>query len=697
MVRSNLKIQLLLWTVVLGMPGIAGSATDAAAPDCTGTSVFESAVEKAGGVIPDSLADIGQMIGQGIGASSLQETALEIPKGRSLQRDKSSFELPRKVIAYSAFDPLGSGFVTPSPGANPIQSQITQPTPVFIGHAPVANQLEVISLVPGKECYKFMLVQDFGVGKTPTLSHPSRGLCLQCHQNGAPIFPKFPWSETSFNSNVVDRMKAEKARAVGKRLNEKWDSYFTDGAPKASHPDFSLAGSLDAIRSELLEVELPDSLRAKIVSDLDSDPIVSQELSAALEKGRRKKSVEKADDDHKVSISLDANDGFGFDGAVRAANRAVQTRKVCDTVCGTQAECRKILLGAVFQPSTNGIFGSTSAGPSSFNAKLKALSQSKWDPQGFAYPSSVLPNRDPLDHEEEGGLSKIVYASASATAAAQNAGLDKKKLETVFGDKTALFLEAIQTQVQVGLQKPGVLNSYDDFASTQDVSSNTGELLRQYGIEGFADPKNPRPAIDPVDRNLIATTIGPLVGPACFGFNTSDIAKLASVSLDTLNTNLSKSTAVSKALESPVIDKDALINALIVHTGSSDKDEINRLACQDPVLLALIGGGPKKQIEKLDVAVQKQMLDIVPPKDKVLPYFTTYCSECHLNKATGIPIPLTSLGDLQTFVGSLSGLTVKQKLERQLMPPSYAKKKLPDTERLLMLKLLESPAAAQNP
>lgn len=108
-----------------------------------------------------------------------------IPDGRSLQRKKADFSDPRVLTSYGD---------------------------LFIGYAPRANQLEVISWNSKKEQYDFFVVQNYGPGLKPKVALPDRATCTACHQGEAPIFSRFPWGEVGFGGNdgketVLDRLR----------------------------------------------------------------------------------------------------------------------------------------------------------------------------------------------------------------------------------------------------------------------------------------------------------------------------------------------------------------------------------------------------------------------------------------------------------------------------------------------------------
>ena len=119
---------------------------------------------------------------------------VRIPIGRSLRRESAApdyFHSPRIVIAADA-EPIE---VQGQAGLN-LKGRL------FLGYQESAEILEIISYNPEAGRFEFQEVRNYGVGLKPKVTYANRPLCLSCHQNAGPIFPKEPWLETDSNLQV---------------------------------------------------------------------------------------------------------------------------------------------------------------------------------------------------------------------------------------------------------------------------------------------------------------------------------------------------------------------------------------------------------------------------------------------------------------------------------------------------------------
>ncbi len=125
-----------------------------------------------------------------------------IPRGRSLQRDAPApdyFHLPRAVAALQ-----GEPHIDPQ--AEPQAFTDVLEYRLFIAHQPSTHTLEIISYNDAAGRFEFQVVEDYGAGLEPRPRQANRQMCMSCHQNAAPIFSRRPWSETSFNFEIAERL-----------------------------------------------------------------------------------------------------------------------------------------------------------------------------------------------------------------------------------------------------------------------------------------------------------------------------------------------------------------------------------------------------------------------------------------------------------------------------------------------------------
>lgn len=130
--------------------------------------------------------------------------AVLIPLGRSLQRHAAGgepFKYPRAVAAVVGEPAAGAGMQ--------LKDRL------YIAYHEKAGVLEVISYNEAGGRFEFQVVEDYRDGAEPRLRYANRRLCLSCHQNGAPIFPRAPWDETNANPDLRRRLHAHRRDYYG--------------------------------------------------------------------------------------------------------------------------------------------------------------------------------------------------------------------------------------------------------------------------------------------------------------------------------------------------------------------------------------------------------------------------------------------------------------------------------------------------
>ena len=123
-----------------------------------------------------------------------------IPLGRSLQRHAAApdyFKYPRVVVAVDS-EPT-------DPGDPLLKDRL------FLGYQQKANLIEVISYNEQYGRFEFQVVRNYGPGVEPKVFYAQRTICLSCHQNGGPIFPRAAWSETAANPRIASRLLDERS------------------------------------------------------------------------------------------------------------------------------------------------------------------------------------------------------------------------------------------------------------------------------------------------------------------------------------------------------------------------------------------------------------------------------------------------------------------------------------------------------
>ena len=139
-----------------------------------------------------------------------------VPMGRSLQRDTPApdhFRMPREIIALEG-EPV-------NPGGH---AGAVLEYRLFIAHQPASASLEVISYNDAAGRFEFQVVDGYTSGREPSVRSAPRIMCMSCHHNAGPIFPRRPWRETSFDVDVARHLVA----ALPRRFDSLVDVLGTD-------------------------------------------------------------------------------------------------------------------------------------------------------------------------------------------------------------------------------------------------------------------------------------------------------------------------------------------------------------------------------------------------------------------------------------------------------------------------------------
>ncbi|MDH3688708.1 MAG: hypothetical protein OEU36_04415 [Gammaproteobacteria bacterium] len=128
-----------------------------------------------------------------------------IPIGRSLHRHAAApdyFRYPRVVIGVDA-----------EPAQREGEAGLLLRDRLYLGYQEKANSIEVISYNNEAGRFEFQLVHNYAPGLKPRVHYANRALCMSCHQNAAPIFPRPPWLETDANFKIATRISEARPSA----------------------------------------------------------------------------------------------------------------------------------------------------------------------------------------------------------------------------------------------------------------------------------------------------------------------------------------------------------------------------------------------------------------------------------------------------------------------------------------------------
>lgn len=141
-----------------------------------------------------------------------------IPLGRSLQRSAAApdyFRYPRVVVAVDGENQPGAPFLKDR---------------LFLGYQEKGEVLEVISYNEQAGRFEFQVVRDYRPAAVPRVFYARRSLCLACHQNGAPLFARPLWDETSANPAIAARLRAARRDFYGIPVSGTDLAYLVDAA-----------------------------------------------------------------------------------------------------------------------------------------------------------------------------------------------------------------------------------------------------------------------------------------------------------------------------------------------------------------------------------------------------------------------------------------------------------------------------------
>lgn len=516
----------------------------------------------------------------------------QVPDGRSLQKRKANFKDPRELIAYQSFSstPGLSEALRGQTNKEP-DLHFISPPPLFIGHAELGGQLEVISWNPTLRQYDFLTVENYAAGKTPVIKRIDRSICLACHQAGGPIFARGNWSESSqFNADIGIRM-VNANRGDQKILRE------PDGFP----------------------------------------PLPSH-----------------------------------FDTAVRSANSFLQATNICSTVCNEDTDCRRSLLkAAMLRQSLKGqTFGQAWEGADAFKRELQSMLESRWPADGYAYPSSVLPDRIPGEGKRPA-----------------------QGLHLVMTDE-----EAFTKQVRKDAGHSYVFHSFEDERKrnvpVEYNESISSEFVVAPGLDGgknvktvadrdpTLDPTTPRPKVSGI-RASDASAYLVDFGSRCLGLFPADLKALSRFSPAHIDQMLSGARADTLVQQSWPPSRERI---MAVATAALDGLPEPDLPCEARV---------EPPLDAIAAASMQATLAVTRAMPTAMGHFQQFCASCHAGESAIVNLGVRSLEDLKRYRGK-DGASALERIRTGAMPLGHAhwtgeRKRAWEAAKPLMLQELSRP------
>lgn len=599
-------------------------------------SVFEEYVKEKKGKLPTPFSALIQDFAKWSGFD--QVALLGIPDGRSLQKDKASFEDPRMVVAFGANTSTGP--------KNSKWDSYSLTTPLFLGYVESTGQIEAISLVPETGKTKFHLVSNYdlasqGNAKTsvPVFENANPDVCKTCHQAEGPIFSRFPWDETTGNSsgngNTLNIEIARQRKAAGKSDN--------------------LPGQIDS--SEAMRKFIKEN-----IGDLKK-PLTGQDLI--------KFQNQQEENDNARPFSS----AFSFDDNVRHTQAYVQNRRICQDICKEDdKECRATLikgaaLAALERAGSRSIGGSGDDRDPIWKARLKFENQfakvknAQWPKDGFAYPSTVLPDRNPMIMPEEGGIVEYKYDEHAKSVDPTFNEASSRDSFIGIEDKNGNFRGA-QSKTEVGVRP----NSYGNPATPRPLEGkkHKGKLFFD---AAFRDTSRLR-----------------IVSQACLGWSSqimNEVAQMAPQYLEAIEA-MDFTEAATAPLNGALAFK--MLKEQVVKKIKTSKQ------CQECSYT-----GPKQapdstleefnEVEKIKEGIEKTASgDSDKENTGAMKLFQKYCGKCH--KSGDHQLPLKDSRMMKAYRDS-EGKTITDRLEEGSMPPASARQPTAK-EKETMKKFIES-------
>jgi len=370
-----------------------------------------------------------------------------------------------------------------------------------------------------------------------------------------------------------------------------------------------------------------------------------------------------------------------IDRKVREAQELAQKANVCSQICGGDIRCKSYLIQAALR-----IDLLTLDEKNEFFLKVDA----NWPPNGFAYPSSVIPDRNPIDNNflrlfaSSPKKMKLIASQSSDVSAAQTKAIIK-----ILDEPTAI--NKFGTEVTYEESTSPLGNGFPFRCAVAPGSSGTPgcpkgqELITEIKYElkpgSMGDPLTPRPLVGGIPKTKAREYSADLLSTyrGCIGFNALDSEIVSKYSVAELK----------KAFEAPAI-KDLLreqwpvgratfIMRLLKALGATTIPECYKASEATKIA--------PTQLTFLEKVVDRLTAPLSSSKQSPN-LFLKYCSQCHGNSGSATSLPLDSSTALKAF-GGVKASSVFERIKNKTMPPPNALLQPTQAEREQMLQQLQ--------
>lgn len=324
---------------------------------------------------------------------------------------------------------------------------------------------------------------------------------------------------------------------------------------------------------------------------------------------------------------------FVYDGAVRGANTLTQVARMCREVCRDSADkmtCQKsLLLAGVAVPTA------TSQMRRDIEKKLLNFAASEfskaWPRHGFVYPSSVIPDRDPLQSVPSFLKWEVVDRPAASvfldTHGDMSPLLPRGAGYYIRNTQDILFAESLtQFSVQSGIAVDGL--------RVKKVEGQEAEILM--------DPRTPRPEVSYLTPQRAVLEMSRFLATSCLNMKREEMARLTKIPVARLANLIMKSPGLEQELkEWPRVSTVNLLRILENEPGPVANAEALDSIIFGQNLGNSLGESSGSSGGAVSPAIVMNFMDTARVKQLLMggsrmttqgfrAAFTKYCSSCHV-------------------------------------------------------------------
>ncbi len=399
------------------------------------------------------------------------------------------------------------------------------------------------------------------------------------------------------------------------------------------------------------------------------------------------------------------------DAQIRDSNRLTQARQFCQTICDSgDIHCQKQLLSFAILAlhSQTGGFSRDIKNLAEINKRFYDYFYKKnWNENDFGYPSSVLPDRNPLIQPERGGATSL-FRVVDIKSVRQDLLGSSDTLATLRGELKDQFEDARTVEFDVNSSENQNFDSriksnqftpeaqqrsnvtYNELLSTRDLLAIPGlNDIRIYGVRkgSLADPARTRPLVNRLYPGTAFSQLREFL-PSCFSFTNQLETALDSITLNRLKTVILEDQAMNSFQPDSWPPSGEEINRHFQEKldESYAKDSKNLFVCESET--SRENENPLELDQKNSILGIQQLLDNQEDSNSgenerltadqarqlLKPLLTQNCASCHTGENPIIEVPVDNLGKLLEYRDA-SGDDVVYYLREGIMPP-------PDEQKL---------------